>query len=70
MLIAKIIDRKGFEIFAEVLKAGQVLFDDRNGWILLSFPLDVPPRRRDICWMHPADYMFVWVRQFCFARAS
>lgn len=66
MLIAKVIDRKGLEIFAEVLKAGRVLFDDRDGWVLLSFPLDAPPRRRDIGWMHPADSMFVWVREFRF----
>lgn len=66
MLIAKIIDKKGREIFAEVKKLGSVLFDQRPGWVLLSAPLDVRPRKRDVFWLHPADVQFVWVRQFQF----
>lgn len=64
MFIAKVIDKKGREIFAEVKKIGRVLFDPRPGWVLLSAPLDVAPRKRDVQWMHPSDSTFVWVREF------
>lgn len=64
MKIAKVIDRKGRDMFAEVVKVGRVLFDPRPGWVLLSYPLDVRPRKRDVQWMHPADILFVWVREF------
>jgi hypothetical protein len=62
MQIAKVVDAKGREIFAEVKKVASVLFDPRPGWVLLSAPLDVLPRKRDAFWMHPDDVRFVWVR--------
>lgn len=66
MRIAKIIDKKGRELFAEVVKIGRVLFDARPGWVLVSMPIDKPARKRDVEWMHPADVRFVWVRDFNF----
>lgn len=68
MHIAKIIDTKGRAIFAEVRRIGAVLFDPRPGWILLSGPLDVVARKRDVFWVHPDDTQFVWVRRFNFAQ--
>ena len=68
MEIAKIIDRKGREIFAEVRKVGDVLFDARPGWVLLSGPLDAIARKRDVFWAHPNEVDFVWVRRFNFAQ--
>lgn len=70
MQIAKIIDAKGREVFAEVKKIASVLFDPRPGWVLLSAPLDVPPRKRDVFWEHPDDTCFVWVRDFSFAQVE
>lgn len=64
MLIAKVIDRKGRELIAEVKKVGCVLFDPRPGWVLLSSPLDKAERKRDVQWIHPSDSLFVWVREF------
>ena len=64
MQIAKVVDAKGREIFAEVKKVTSVLFDPRPGWVLLSAPLDVLPRKRDVFWMHPDDVRFAWVRPF------
>lgn len=64
MLIAKIIDAKGREIFGEVRAVGSVRFDPRPGWVLVSAPLDVLPRKRDVQWIHPDDQQFVWVRDF------
>jgi GH15 family glucan-1,4-alpha-glucosidase len=64
--IAKVIDKNGREIFAEVVMIGRVLFDSRPGWVLLSSPLDKPARKRDVEWQHPDDVRFVWVRDFTF----
>lgn len=66
MLIAKVLDAKGREVIAEVVKVDVVRFDPRSGWVLLSGPLHVLPRKRDVFWMHPADHTFVWVRSFAF----
>ena len=70
MLIAKVIDVDGRETFAEVLKTGRVQFDGRDGWVLLSSPLDVRANRRELRWMHPADTVFVWVRLFRFQSVA
>lgn len=67
MHIAKVVDTNGREMFAEVKKVGKALFDARPGWVLLSGPLNVIPRKRDVFWMHPEDVRFVWVRRFRFA---
>lgn len=64
MLIAKIIDRKGRELIAEVRRIGRVLFDPRPGWVLLVGPLDKPERKREAQLRHPDDDLFVWVREF------
>lgn len=66
MKIAKIINKKGRELFAEVVKMGRVLFDARPGWVRVSSPLDVRPRKRDVQCLHPEDVQFVWVRNFNF----
>lgn len=68
MEIAKIITDKGREAYAEVVKVGSVRFDPRPGWVLLSGPLDVIPRKRDVEWHHPQDTHFVWVREFQFQQ--
>lgn len=68
MHIAKIIDTKGREIFAEVRRIGTVLFDPRPGWVLLSGPLNAIARKREVFWMHPNDVRFVWIRRFDFAQ--
>lgn len=70
MLIAKYIDAKGKESFAEVRKVGRVLFDPRDGWILLSLPLDIPGRKREVEWIHPADTRIEWIRPFRFASGA
>lgn len=67
MLIAKTIDAKGRAQFSEVLKVGTVQFDQRDGWVLLSAPIDVRQRKRELRWMHPEDDYFEWVREFRFA---
>lgn len=69
MLIAKIIDKKGREILAEVRKIGSVLFDSRPGWVLLSVDPHLPARKREVFWAHPDDTIFVWVRRFDFSRS-
>lgn len=70
MLIAKVIDRKRREIIAEVKRVGRVCFDPRPGWVLLSAPLHLPARKRDVFWMHPGDSLFVWVRRFDFPASG
>lgn len=64
MLIAKVMDRKRRVIIAEIKKVGRVLFDPRPGWVLLSAPLHLPVRKREVFWMHPDDSYFEWVRNF------
>jgi hypothetical protein len=67
MRIAKIVTKAGREIFGEVLRVGPVRFDQRRGWVLLSAPLDVPRRKRDVLWVHPTEVSFIWIREFRFA---
>lgn len=62
MLIAKFFDAKGQAVFAEVVKVGPVLFDDRAGWVLLAAPLNVKPHKRNRFWVEPG-FRFEWVRQ-------
>jgi hypothetical protein len=70
VLVAKVIDAKRREIFAQVVMVVRVRFDNRDGWVLLAGPLDLPAHRRELSWMHPDDSMFVWVRRFRFALES
>ncbi len=62
MLVAKYIDARQCECFAEVIRQGSVTFDQRPGFVLLSAPLEKPARSRDLFWVHPDDTRFVWVR--------
>lgn len=67
VLVAKILDARRQEIFAEVITFGSnVMFDKRGGWVLLSAPLDILRRKRDVFWLHPDDVRFIWVRHFSF----
>lgn len=66
VLVAKVQRRPGEPEFWEVLAAGDVKFDPRPGWVLLSKPIGARPRQRELVWMHPADCPFVWVRLFRF----
>lgn len=47
-----------------------MLFDPRDGWVLLSEPLGARPRKRVLQWMHPDDVRFEWVRNFTFSNAA
>ena len=66
MFIAKVLTRKGQEVFAEIIGQGSPMFDPRPGWVLLKTNLHLPERKREVVWVHPDDELFVWVRQFNF----
>ena len=66
VIIAKTIDKRGRSRIREVLRIGQVRFDNRPGWILLSEPIGARPRKRNPQWVHPDDEFFVWIRSFAF----
>ena len=70
MLIAKTTEKHGEPHYREVVKVGRVLFDHRDGWVLLSEPLGARPRKRVLQWMHPDDVRFEWVRKFAFSNAK
>mgnify|MGYP003459200983 CR=1 FL=1 len=66
MLVAKTIDKRGRSRIREVLRIGDVRFDTRPGWLLLSEPIGARPRKQVLEWVHPDDELFIWVRRFSF----
>lgn len=65
MLIAKTTEKHGEPRYREVLKVGRVLFDPRDGWVLLA---ELEARKGSLQWLHPDDVRFEWVREFRFGN--
>lgn len=70
IIVAKTIDAKGAETFWEVLRTGNVTFDNRPGWVLVASPIGSSPRKQDLRWVHPTELRFVWIRPFSFASQA
>ena len=62
MIIAKVYKTTTPQFF-QVLKAGRVKFDPRDGWVLLAVPIGNP---KDLQWVHQSDVFFDWIRNFNF----
>lgn len=61
MDVAKL-TKRGADSYWQVLKQGQVQFDDRPDWLLLAQPIGGVPK--EVQWIHPSDPHIQWVRAF------
>lgn len=58
--VAKVVIGKR-EKFVEVLKVSSVKFDPRPDWVFVK---ELDRTFGDVCWMHPDEVRFEWIREF------